>query len=146
MNALGFMPMLSYPTIKSLIRLYAHLSDIPLLILPPLCAGASSSEVPVDIVVRNRDNATADAINSTVTLALPPYVSFGSVAWTNFSEQPAVVVRRHAVHLSWPRIIIGEGLHVQVLLVVDPNNVRGFGAGYGAATTPVFLRATMFQR
>ena len=100
----------------------------------------------MDIVVRNRHNATADAINTTVSLAVPPYVAFGSVAWTNFSEQPAVAVRRHAVHLSWPRLLIGQGVHVQLLLTVDPNNSRGYGAGYAAATTPIFLRATMFQR
>ncbi|KAF0307436.1 Contactin-associated protein like 5-4 [Amphibalanus amphitrite] len=92
-----------------------------------------NAQVPVDIIVRNRPNATADAINATVTLALPPYMAFGSVAWTNFSEPPAVAVRRHAVLLSWPRLLPGEGLHVQLLLTVDPTNKRGHGAGYAAA-------------
>ncbi|XP_043231648.1 uncharacterized protein LOC122386480 [Amphibalanus amphitrite] len=105
-----------------------------------------NAQVPVDIIVRNRPNATADAINATVTLALPPYMAFGSVAWTNFSEPPAVAVRRHAVLLSWPRLLPGEGLHVQLLLTVDPTNKRGHGAGYAAAGTPIFLRATMFRR
>ena len=100
----------------------------------------------MEILVRNKNTSTADAINATVTLAVPPYVAFASVAWTNFSDQPEVALRRHAILLSWPRLVIDEELHVRVLLTVDPNNTRGYGAGYAAATTPVFLTATMFQR
>ena len=107
---------------------------------------STSSQVPVEIMIRNKNTSTADAVNATVTLAVPPYVTFGSVAWTNFSAQPEVTLRRHAVLLSWPRLVIDEELHVRVVLTVDPNNVRGYGAGYAAATTPVFLTATMFQR
>ncbi|XP_037091569.1 uncharacterized protein LOC119111847 [Pollicipes pollicipes] len=103
-------------------------------------------QVPVDVVLRHKQTSTADAVNATVSMALPPFIAFESITWTNFSTEPTVVQRRHALDLSWPLVLTTQEVHVSLMLTVDPNNLRGFGAGYSSATTPITLKATMFRR
>ncbi|XP_054709943.1 uncharacterized protein LOC129219686 [Uloborus diversus] len=98
----------------------------------------SGDTINVTVTVEHKNESTAEPINATIRLYLPPYVEYDNKAFFNVTSVGTVqfLPEFGGLDIVIPQFLFSDTATVTVSLLADPKNERGFGRGEVNATTP----------
>ncbi|KAG8187957.1 hypothetical protein JTE90_025728 [Oedothorax gibbosus] len=98
----------------------------------------SGDRIDITVSVVHKTESTAEPVNATVRLYLPPYVEYDAKVFNNATTVGEVkfIPEFGGLDIVLPQFLFSDSATVTVSLLADPRNERGFGRGEVNATTP----------
>ncbi|GFT86261.1 uncharacterized protein NPIL_540091 [Nephila pilipes] len=98
----------------------------------------SGERINFTVTAVHKTESTAEPINATIRLYLPPYVEFDHTVFNNATTVGTVtfITENGGLDIVIPQFLFSDSATIIVSLLADPRNERGFGRGEENATTP----------